>query len=164
MSYTLYMLDKDGNEAYLPVLFKAGGAVYKADYDPCNGVFNPSYTDDTWLSITYNYGRYYFEATEGDERFAHQEVSAYYADGTKGPIVTRYGLAGLDGKTGSEAAQMLYDVVKRIQDKYMVDGKWPLSEGYNPDYWVATAANAVDALERVIEYSLMLPDCVWVVC
>lgn len=164
MGYCLYLVDENGVEARLPVRFMAGGAIYSADYDPANGVFNPRYTDDTCLSITYNYGRYYHEATEGDERFAHQEVSAYYADGTQGPIVTRYGLAGIDGKTGREAAKMLYDVVNRIQSKYMENGKWLFEEGHNPDYWVATAANAVDALERVIEYSLMLPDCIWRVC
>ena len=55
-------------------------------------------TKELWINVTYNYGPYYYEATDKDPRFAHDEVSCYYSDGTKGPVETEYGIRGIYGK------------------------------------------------------------------
>lgn len=81
-------------------------------------------TKELWMNITYNYGHYYYEATNNDPRFAHDEVSAYYADGTQGPIKTEYGIRGIYGKTGAESIPMLQDMISRIEEKYKKDGEW----------------------------------------
>ena len=71
-----------------------------------------------------NYSKYYYDATVNDDRFAHDEISCHYADGTDGPIVTEYGLKGIDGKTGAESISMLSDMIIRIISKYKKNGKW----------------------------------------
>ena len=81
-------------------------------------------TREFWINITYNYGHYYCEATDGDPRFAHEEVSAYYADGTQGQVETEYGIRGIYGKTGAESIPMLKDMIARIEEKYQHDGVW----------------------------------------
>ena len=81
-------------------------------------------TKELWMNITYNYGHYYYEATENDPRFAHDEVSAYYADGTQGPIRTEYGIRGIYGKTGADSIPMIQDMISRIEEKYKKDGEW----------------------------------------
>ena len=84
----------------------------------------PHPTSEAWLNITYNYSGYYYEATDKDPRFAHDEVSRYYADGTQGPLVTKYGIRGIYGKTGAESIPMLKDMIARITAVYQKDGKW----------------------------------------
>lgn len=88
------------------------------------GTYQIGGTTELWLNITYNYGGYYYEATDKDDRFAHDEVSAYYADGTTGPTVTRYGIRGIYGKTGAESIPMIQDMISRIEEKYKKDGEW----------------------------------------
>ena len=42
------------------------------------GTFAIGGTTELWLNITYNYAHYYYEATEGDPRFAHKEDDDSY--------------------------------------------------------------------------------------
>lgn len=88
------------------------------------GIYAVGGTREMWLNITWNYANYYYEATDGDPRFAHDEISAYYSDGTTGPVVTEYGIRGIYGKSGAESIQMLKDMILRIEQKYKKDGKW----------------------------------------
>lgn len=88
------------------------------------GTYAVDGTKEAWLSVTYNYSHYYYEATDKDPRFAHDEVSCYYADGTTGPIKTEYGIRGIYGKTGAESIPMLEDMIQRITEKYQKDGEW----------------------------------------
>lgn len=53
---------------------------------------------------------YYYEVADGDIRFAHEEVSVYYADETQGPAETEYGIRGLYGSTPAEPIPMLMDM------------------------------------------------------
>ena len=77
------------------------------------------------INITYNYSHYYYEATDGDQRFAHDKVSAYYADGTQGPIKTEYGIRGLYGKTPAESIPMLMEMIEKIKQNYTDEyGEW----------------------------------------
>ncbi|MBQ6392180.1 MAG: hypothetical protein IJH60_01570 [Eubacterium sp.] len=125
MSYDIRLMDPVTEETIeLPVKHVMTGGTYQADYDERTGTFSPKPISEAWLNITYNYGHYYYEATDGDSRFAHDKISAYYADGTTGPVVTEYGIRGIYGKSGAESIRMLEDMIKRIENKYKVDGKW----------------------------------------
>ena len=88
------------------------------------GTYAVGGTQEMWLNITYNYGHYYYEATEGDPRFAHDEPACVHADGSYGPIETEYGIRGIYGKTGAESILMLKDMIARIESRYKKDGKW----------------------------------------
>lgn len=126
LSYDIYLVDRVTKETIqLPVKHMMTGGTYRADYDPVTGEFEKAAISDAHLNITYNYSGYYYDATDGDPRFAHEEVSEYYADGTTGPTKTEYGIRGLYGKTGAESIQMLQDMIERILSKYKtIDGKW----------------------------------------
>lgn len=125
MSYDIYLKERvSGETIQLPVKHVMTGGTYQADYDPVTHTFSPAAIQEAWLNITYNYGHYYYEATDGDPRFAHDEVSAYYADGTKGPMQTEYGIRGIYGKSGAESIPMLKDMLARIEQKYKVNGEW----------------------------------------
>ena len=88
------------------------------------GTYAVGGTTEMWLNITYNYANYYYEATDGDPRFAREEVSRVYADGTEGPKEVRYGIRGIYGKTGAESIQMLKDMIARIEERYKKNGEW----------------------------------------
>ena len=88
------------------------------------GTFAVGGTKELWLNITYNYAHYYYEATDGDPRFAHEEPSCVYSDGTYGPMETEYGIRGIYGKTGAETIPMLKDMISRIEERYKNDGEW----------------------------------------
>lgn len=128
MSYSVRLKERNSNEVIkLPYSHIMTGGTYAAEYDNVTKKFYPRPMQDAWLNIIYNYSHYYYEATEGDKRFAHNEVSAYYADGTQGPVQTEYGIRGIYGKTGAESIPMLEDMIKRIEEKYKKDGKWVTS-------------------------------------
>lgn len=101
------------------------GGTVPARMNPETGKLEQAEQVDAHINITYNYSHYYYEATDGDIRFAHDEVSAYYADGTQGPIETEYGIRGLYGKTPAESIPMLMDMIEKIKAKYTDEnGEW----------------------------------------
>lgn len=118
MSYDIYLKD--------PVTMETLHA--KFTHEMTGGTYAIGGTDELWLNITYNYASYYYEATDNDPRFAHDEISCYYADGTTGPIETQYGIRGIYGKTGAESIPLLTDMIKRITEKYKKDGKWIITK------------------------------------
>ena len=69
--------------------------------EPVTGKLAPAEQTEADIDITYNYSRYYYEATDGDIWFAHEDVSAYHADETQGPAETEYGIRGLYGSTSA---------------------------------------------------------------
>lgn len=145
-------------------------------------------TNELWVNVTSNYGRYYNESTDGDKRWL---VRVRGED--------RYGLPGLAGHTGAESIPMLKDCIRKIEAKYkdslghwlsgnrekrtFVHKKthkevdWPqrmdfddydekiteytVSEGDTSDYWEETAANAISALYKLIALAELRPDGVW---
>lgn len=190
MSYDIYLKDRvTGETINLPIKHMMTGGIYKADYDPETNTFSPSLTNEAWLNITYNYCNYYYEATDGDERFANDDY--------QGGI--RYGIRGIYGKSGAESIPMLNDMIARIEDRYKKDGEWittvrtkhrivdpdgheykdpigailhdlprreevydvQINEGPNEDYWEATAANAIRPLYKLIAIAELRPDGVW---
>ena len=125
MSYDIRLMDPVTEETIeLPVKHVMIGGTYQAEYDERTGTFSPKPIREEWLNITYNYVRYYYEVTDGDIRFAHDETSAYYSDRTTGPVVTEYGIRGIYDKTGAESRLMLEDMSKSIEKKYKVNGEW----------------------------------------
>ena len=44
-------------------------------HDMRGGTYALGSTTELWLNITWNYAHYYYEATDGDKRFAHEEIT-----------------------------------------------------------------------------------------
>lgn len=66
MSYDIYLKDRVlGETIMLPIKHVMTGGTYQADYNPETKTFSSAAIRDAWLNITYNYGRYYYEAAEG---------------------------------------------------------------------------------------------------
>lgn len=153
----------------------------RADYDENTGTFTPAAISEAELNVTYNYSRYYFEASKDDDRFSGN------------------GIRGLNNKTGLESISMLKDMISRIENKYKKNGEWAtatrtqpraldkdgnelnindifsgkvtvaktedysyeISEGDTNDYWEPTAANALRPLYQLLTMAEMRPDGVW---
>lgn len=175
MSYDIDLINRQTKETIQmtrPAFIRSGTIPAALQSD---GTLRPCKQIDASINITYNYGHYYREATECDERFAHTD-----ADGE-----VEYGIRGLYGKTALESLGMLTDMCHRIQERYTDEnGKWlvtkrkkvkyfdkdgheikdsigailhgvehtteeyeyEVSEGDTDNYWEATAANAIEAL------------------
>ena len=151
MSYDIYLKDR------------VTGKTLEVDepHFMTGGTYKPGGNTQLWLNVTWNYANYYYEATDGDPRFAHDEISCYYSDGTTGPVETQYGIRGLYGKTGAESIPLLNDMISRIKDKYYRNGQWIEEQGPNGDYWTPTAANAIKPLYKLLAMAQMRPDGVW---
>ena len=100
----------------------------KVNHDMRGGMYALGGTTELWLNITWNYAHYYYESTDGHPRFAHDEISAYYADGTTGPVKTEYGIRGIYGKTGAESIPMLKDNVALFTMRMAIGRKWTFTK------------------------------------
>lgn len=179
MSYDIELIDKKTDQVLTikRPQFIEGGTI-KVKYDLETGELVPVEQNDTRINITYNYSRYYYEATEGDSRFAWDHC---------GEI--DYGIRGLYGKQASESIDMLLSMISRITKKYQdkngnwiktkrikkycfdkngneikdvcyaianhieykeVEKEYEISEGDISSYWEATAANAIKPLWNMI--------------
>ena len=119
MSYDIELKNKvTGETAKMRHPQYVRGGTVRAVVDERTGQLVQAEQTEADINITCNYSHYYYEATDGDPRFAHDEVSAYYADGTQGPIKTEYGIRGLYGKTPAESIPMLMDMIVKIKQKY----------------------------------------------
>lgn len=115
------------------------------------GTYAMGGTKELWINVTYNYGPYYYEATDKDPRFAHDEVSCYYSDGTKGPMETEYGIRGIYGKTGAESIPMLEDMIRRITEKYQKDGEWIETERTKARWYDENGNEVEDPLHMILQ-------------
>lgn len=130
------------------------------------GTYAAGGTKELWINVTYNYGPYYYEATDKDPRFAHDEVSCYYSDGTKGPIETEYGIRGIYGKTGAESIPMLEDMIRRITEKYQKDGEWIETERTKARWYDENGNEVEDPFHMILqgknvtkeEYTVMVSE------
>lgn len=191
MGYSIELKHKDGTTMTMGNSMFVKSNVVPVGYDENNGTFYEMPQTEASLGITYNYSKYYYEATEGDERFAH------YDDGE---LV--YGIRGLYGKTPKQSIEMLVDMVYRIKtnhqnkdkswkikecervlfydekgnqldiiDTFRDDSKviekvekYAISEGDTSNYWESTAANAVEPLYDMIKIALEFieeDECYW---
>ena len=139
MSYDISLLD--------PVTMKT--IEFDSPHDMRGGTYAMNGTKEATLNITYNYANYYYDATDADPRFAHDEVSAYYSDGTTGPIQTRYGIRGINGKSGAESIPMLEDMIRSIEEKYKKDGQWIETARRRTIYYDAESGEKLDLLEAI---------------
>ena len=186
MSYDIRLVNPvSANVIQLPFKHIMTGGTYAAEYDEVTGEFTPLPIAEATLNITYNYSRYYKQATDGDERF-----------GTDG------GIRGIYGKTGAESIPMLKDMISRIEEAYKSLGEWIsttrhrikytlvetgaeitlwdilhynlkddqfikekydelVCEGDTGDYWEGTAANAIIPLKQLLIFAQLRPDGVW---
>lgn len=126
MSYDIELVNKvTGETAKMKHPQYVRGGTVPARVNPVTKELEQAEQVEAHINITYNYSHYYYEATDGDIRFAHDEVSAYYADGTQGPVETKYGIRGLYGTTPAESIPMLMDMIEKIKAKYTDEnGEW----------------------------------------
>lgn len=138
MSYDIELKNKvTGETATMRHPQYVRGGNVPAKLNPMTGELEQAEQIEANINITYNYSRYYYEATDGDPRFAHDEVSAYYSDGTQGPIKTEYGIRGLYGKTPAESIPMLMDMITKIKQKYTDEnGEWIETERTKTLYYL----------------------------
>ena len=122
MSYDISLNDPvSGDVIMLPYAHMMFGGTLRAEYDESTGQFYPSAIHEAWLNITYNYSKYYYDATDGDNRFLVLD------DGIEGnkDIKKNGGIRGLYGKTGLDSISMLEDMITRIESRYKDDnGDW----------------------------------------
>lgn len=185
MSYSIYLKDPVTKETLeLP----------PHDMQGCNILIDENYnripTTEASLGITHNYARYYYDATNNDERFYGQNYNNEYVN---------LGSRGIYGKSGAESIPMLRDMITRIKNKYCEDGAWvtsertkdkyfdskgierdfiwllthkkldytkeehtyTISEGDTSDYWEPTAANALKPLYQLLAMAQLRPDGIW---
>lgn len=184
MGYSMCMVDSSGKVVSLRKSIQQYGSVIQVDMD-----MNPVPLETAETNITYNYATYFYEATEGDDRFLVGGING--------------GIRGIYGKPIPEAQAMVSTMIERIRRKYTdKKGKWltktvednhyydqygcevtvekylfrsledpirkvsntkVISEGDTSDYWMATAANAVKALNKLIEIMANCddPNAVW---
>ena len=135
----------------------------KMKHDMRGGMYAMGGTTELWLNITWNYAHYYYESTDGDPRFAHDEISAYYADGTTGPVKTEYGIRGIYGKTGAESIPMLEDMINKIESTYKDEsGEWKTARRkrrvvYDED-GIRTKMDVYEADRSNIEYTVKVEE------
>lgn len=119
MSYDISLHERvSGETIILPIKHMMIGGTYQADYDERTKTFSPAAINEACLNITYNYGRYYYEAAKCDERFYGED------EWEKESGVQNRGIRGIYGKTGLESISMLKDLALRIEDKYKRAGEW----------------------------------------
>ena len=99
-------------------------------------------TTELWLNITYGYAPYYYETTKNDERFAYNEL---ISDDRHAIVQTKYGIRGIDGKTGTESIPMLKDLISRIEQKYKKQ----------------VAANVTEPLYKMLAMAQRRPNGIW---
>ena len=81
------------------------------------GTYQVGGTSEAWLNITYNYSGYYYDATDGDERFFGKTNDDYDDEKPR-----NLGIRGIYGKTGAQSIPMLNAMISRIEEKYKKDG------------------------------------------
>lgn len=97
-------------------------------HDMTGGTYAIGGTKELWLNVTYNYARYYYEATKGDDRFL-------YADPYDLHVPQNGGIRGIYGKTGAESIPMLRDMIERIERANKTDGIWNVTKRERPVYY-----------------------------
>lgn len=104
-------------------------------------------TTEMWLSVTYNYGRWYYKSG----------VFARTKKASKG-IRTIYGM------TGAESIPVLKKAIKKLES-LTVDisekERRECEENGCTGYWMPTRANAIRPLYQLLAFAQMRPDGVW---
>ena len=146
MSYDIKLVDPVTEETlHLPFDHVMTGGTFAGTFDPVTGEVRPRPIPETRLNVTYNYSRYYSEATEGDDRFlVRDEYDPEHHTERNG------GIRGLYGKTGAESIGMLEDMIHRIETRYRKDGKWISTERKKTRYFYPNGEEAKDVLDAIL--------------
>ena len=151
MGWDIYLIDPVTRETIeLPVEHMMHGNNVPCRYE--NGRFIPVPVAEAHIGITYNYSPYYFEASEGDERFEIED---------DGPT---YGIRGIYGKTGAESIPILLDMIARIEAKYRPDGEWLTGErtkvvyydkdGDDVEDWIGAILRGEELTREEVRYTV----------
>lgn len=124
MSYDLYLRDPvTKKELQVPAHMMYGGNIR---CDVVGGQLVPTTTTEAYLNITYNYGRYYYEAFPDDKDHAGQHEDDC---GRFGIDPAWSGIYVLNGLSGVLAIPVLEEMIRRIKERYMnPDGSWSISK------------------------------------
>lgn len=141
MGYTIKLTDPVDNKIILlPFAHTMTGSTFPVELDIETGMFVKKPFQDARLDITYNYAKFYYEATLDDERF-------YDESGNRG-------IRGIYGKSGVDSIPMLEDIIARVRDKYP-------DLDCDDNYWVSCPGNAIKPLYQLIVMAKLRPDGVW---
>ena len=175
MSYDIYLKDPLSKEtAEVPAHLMIGGT-YKADYHPDTKTFTPALNTEAHLNITYNYSSYYYEVyAEGGIRTIYGMMGVDSIPILENMIATLTNKYLQNGEwistkrkktlyfdeNGEQVDDPLIAYLKKVQlnTKEIITDQY---EGANPDYWEATAANAIKPLYQLLALAKMRPDCFW---
>lgn len=155
MSYDLYLRDRVTGECLkVPGHLMYGGNI-KGHFNEV-GEFVPATTEEAYLNITYNYGRYYCEAFPGagDGGDQHEADAAKY-----GITDVHGGIRSLNGLSGVTAVPLLEEMARRIEEKYKdIDG-WICTERQKA--WYENKQNPAkkkDPAEMLMEFIMLKRD------
>ena len=152
MSYDLYLRDPaTREELQVPAHMMFGGNV------PCsiqNGQLVPKATTEAYLNITYNYGRYYYEAFPGVDRKTGAVPEGWAEDKKKyGITCDEGGINSLNDLSGLAAIPLLEEMIRRIEAKYKDEnGEWISTERENRYVIDKTTGTRKDGVERLDYY------------
>lgn len=123
MGYDIRLIDKNSKKVLkMKTPQYVRGSLMKAEWDEQKQKLIPVKTIETELSVTSNYAKYYYEAAENDKRFYKNNLN-------KDKKSENLGIKALQDKTALESMSMLYDMIKRISNKYQdKDGNWIISD------------------------------------
>ena len=94
MSYDIRLKDPVSDETvFLPFDHVMIGGTYAANYNEQTRRFSPRPMKEAWLNITYNYGKYYYEAEEA-------------------------GIRAIYGKTGLDSLPILDHMISAIKENH----------------------------------------------
>lgn len=111
-------------------------------------------TTEAWLSVTYNYSRWYYK----DGVFPNRdEAGKDFHDGLTG-IRSIYGLSGAESIPILEhAIKVLESMEEDLSEKEIKEYK----NGGAGGYWTPTRENAIKPLYQLLAMAKMRPDAVW---
>ena len=179
MGYSMEMVKPDGSVATLSRSLKPYGSIVRTDE-----FLRPMPVDTAELSITYNYSGYFYEAAEDDPRFVvdgenagiraiygkkYWEVMCMLSD-MAFRILERYTdenaekwldkdveITTFYDENGNEVDPI--SCLIRGEDHYRKETHTvTVSEGDTSDYWMTTAANAIKAIEKIMEITVNCED------
>lgn len=179
MGYSMHMIRPNGDIATLKKSIQQYGSILQTDEN-----LRPLPLQTAETSITYNYSRYFYEAAEGDDRFLvdgeNAGIRAIYGK-PSWEALTMLSLMALRirNRYTNANGQWLTKEIKESRffdedgreigfDEYLfrdkgrhirrVEGKRTISEGDTSNYWAETAANAINALNKLIEITVNCDD------
>ena len=142
MSYDISLINKNTKQPLLlhHPQYLRGGMV---PAELSNGELVQAMNTHAELNITYNYSRYYYEASDGDERFFVTNENGEKKNG---------GIRGLYGKTTAESLPMLTDMIERIKRKYMDQetGKWSVTKRKKVHFYDENGVEYKDPINAIL--------------